>query len=328
MNKSQKSLWIGIGVVLAIVAVVALTGWIALRPEPEMLTGEVAASEYRVSNKVPGRVAVIYVEEGQTVQAGDTLAYIDSPEVDAKMQQARAARSAANAQSTKAQNGARQQQIAGAYEMWQKAQVGVDIAKKSYDRVQSLYDKKVVSAQKRDEVEAQYRAAVATANAAKSQYDLACAGAQEEDKEAANALVAQADGAIREVTSYVNERYITAPCDGEVTDIFSKHSDLIGTGSPVMNILDMSDVWFTFSVREDLIGGLQPGRVVQVQIPALGEQTYPAKVTYMKAMASYATWRTTKTNGQYDVKSFDLKLVPTEAIEGLRPGMTAVIKAS
>ena len=328
MNKSQKSLWIGIGVVLAIVAVVALTGWIALRPEPEMLTGEVAASEYRVSNKVPGRVAVIYVEEGQTVQAGDTLAYIDSPEVDAKMQQARAARSAANAQSTKAQNGARQQQIADAYEMWQKAQVGVDIAKKSYDRVQSLYDKKVVSAQKRDEVEAQYRAAVATANAAKSQYDLACAGAQEEDKEAANALVAQADGAIREVTSYVNERYITAPCDGEVTDIFPKRSDLIGTGSPVMNILDMSDVWFTFSVREDLLGGLQPGQVVQVQIPALGEQTYPAKVTYMKAMASYATWRATKTNGQYDVKSFDLKLVPTEAIEGLRPGMTAVIKAS
>ena len=328
MNKSQKSLWIGIGVVLAIVAVVALTGWIALRPEPEMLTGEVAASEYRVSNKVPGRVAVIYVEEGQTVQAGDTLAYIDSPEVDAKMQQARAARNAANAQSTKAQNGARQQQIAGAYEMWQKAQVGADIAKKSYDRVQSLYDKKVVSAQKRDEVEAQYRAAVATANAAKSQYDLACAGAQEEDKEAANALVAQADGAIREVTSYVNERYITAPCDGEVTDIFPKRSDLIGTGSPVMNILDMSDVWFTFSVREDLLGGLQPGQVVQVQIPALGEQTYPAKVTYMKAMASYATWRATKTNGQYDVKSFDLKLVPTEAIEGLRPGMTAVIKAS
>ena len=328
MDKSQKSLWIGLGVVLAIVAIVALTGVIALRPEPEMLTGEVAASEYRVSNKVPGRVAVIYVEEGQQVKSGDTLAYIDSPEVDAKMQQARAARSAASAQSTKAQNGARQQQIAGAYEMWQKAQVGVDIAKKSYDRVQTLYDKKVVSAQKRDEVEAQYRAAVATANAAKSQYDLACAGAQDEDKEAANALVAQADGAIREVTSYVNERYITAPCDGEVTDIFPKRSDLIGTGSPVMNILDMSDVWFTFSVREDLLGGLQPGQVVQVQIPALGEQTYPAKVTYMKAMASYATWRATKTNGQYDVKSFDLKLVPTEAIEGLRPGMTAVIKVS
>ena len=328
MDKSQKSLWIGLGVVLAIVAIVALTGVIALRPEPEMLTGEVAASEYRVSNKVPGRVAVIYVEEGQQVKSGDTLAYIDSPEVDAKMQQARAARSAASAQSTKAQNGARQQQIAGAYEMWQKAQVGVDIAKKSYDRVQTLYDKKVVSAQKRDEVEAQYRAAVATANAAKSQYDLACAGAQDEDKEAANALVAQADGAIREVTSYVNERYITAPCDGEVTDIFPKRSDLIGTGSPVMNILDMSDVWFTFSVREDLLGGLQPGQVVQVQIPALGEQTYPAKVTYMKAMASYATWRATKTNGQYDVKSFDLKLVPTEAIEGLRPGMTAVIKVA
>lgn len=325
MNKTEKSIAVGIIAIIALVALVAVIGAVALKPEPELLCGEVAAREYRVANKVPGRIEEVYVAEGDMVSEGDTLAYVYSPEVSAKMEQAKAARSAASAQSMKAQNGAREQQIAAAYEMWQKAQVGVNIAKKSFDRVQSLYEKKVISAQKHDEAEAQYQAAIATANAAKSQYDLACAGAQEEDKLAANALVAKANGAIMEVNSYINERYLIAPASGEVTDIFPNKGDLVGTGTPVMNILDMGDVWLTFSVREDLLKGLAVGTEVQVQIPALGEQTYSAKVTYMKAMASYATWRATKTNGQYDVKSFDLKLVPQEPIEGLRPGMTAII---
>ncbi len=167
MNNDQRSLWTGIGIVIAIVAIVGVIGVFVLPQEDDLIAGEVCAEEYRVANKVPGRVSILYVEEGDMVHTGDTLAYISSPEVDAKMQQARAARAAADAQSKKAQNGARQQQVEAAYEMWQKALVGVDIAKKSFDRVQTLYDKKVVSAQKRDEAEAQYRAAVATANAAR-----------------------------------------------------------------------------------------------------------------------------------------------------------------
>lgn len=325
MNTDQKNLWIGIGVVIAAVAVMAIIGLVVLQPQPEMITGEVCADEYRVANKVPGRLSQLFVEEGQHVRAGDTLAYISSPEVDAKMQQARAARAAADAQSTKAQNGARQQQIASAYEMWQKAEVGVDIAKKSFDRVQTLYDKKVISAQKRDEAEAQYRAAVATSNAAKLQYDMAREGAQSEDKAAASALVRQAEGAVSEVESYVRDRYLLAPCDGEVAEIYAKRSDLIGTGSPVMSILDMSSLWITVSVREDLLGDLRVGNTVDVRIPALGEKTYRCKVTYLKAMATYAVWRATKINGQYDVKSFDVKLVPVEPIPDVRPGMTAIV---
>ena len=326
MEKSKRNLWIGIGVVIAVVVIVALIGVVALRPEPEVLMGEVMATEYRVANKVPGRLDTLYVEESSQVRVGDTLAYISSPEVDAKLTQAKAARTAASAQSSKANSGARQQQIASAYEMWQKAQAGVDIAKKSYDRVQALYDKKVVSAQKRDEAEAQYKAAVATANAAKQQYDLAMEGAQSQDRLAAQALVAQASGAVSEVESYIHDRFLIAPCDGEVMEIYPQRSELLGTGSPVMSIVDMNDVWFTFSVREDLLQDLKVGSVVEVQIPALGEQTYKAKVTYLRAMASYATWRATKTNGQYDVKSFDVKLVPQEKIPDMRPGMTVIIK--
>lgn len=326
MENTKKQSLIGVGVLIAVVVVLAVVGLIVLRPEPEVLMGEAEASEYRVSGKVPGRVEEFYVHEGDQVKAGDTLVFINSPEVSAKLEQAQAARSAASAQAGKAEKGARQQQITAAYQMWQKAQVGVDITKKSLDRVQSLYDKKVVSAQKRDEVEAQYKAAVATANAAKSQYDMALEGAQQEDKEAALALVAQANGAIAEVQSYMGERYLTAPCDGEVVEIYPKRTELIGTGSPVMSIVDMSDMWFTFSVREDLLGNLKVGKVVEVTIPALGDGTYQARVTYLRAMASYATWRATKNNGQYDMKSFDVRMVPVEEIPGLRPGMTAIIK--
>lgn len=327
MENTKKQSLIGVGVLIAVVVVLAVVGLIVLRPEPEVLMGEAEASEYRVSGKVPGRVEEFYVHEGDQVKAGDTLVFINSPEVSAKLEQAQAARSAASAQAGKAKKGARQQQITAAYQMWQKAQVGVDIAKKSLDRVQSLYDKKVVSAQKRDEVEAQYKAAVATANAAKSQYDMALEGARQEDKEAALALVAQANGAIAEVQSYMGERYLTAPCDGEVVEIYPKRTELIGTGSPVMSIVDMSDMWFTFSVREDLLGNLKVGKVVEVTIPALGDGTYQARVTYLRAMASYATWRATKNNGQYDMKSFDVRMVPEEEIPGLRPGMTAIIKS-
>ncbi len=326
MKKSDRNLWIGIGGVIAVVVIVAVIGIVALRPEPEMVMGEVAATEYRVLNKVPGRLDTFYVEEGQHVRAGDTLAYVSSPEVSAKLAQAEAARSAASAQSSKAKNGARQQQILSAYEMWQKAEAGVDIAKKSYDRVQALFDKKVVSAQKRDEAEAQYKVAVATANAARQQYEMAKEGAQQEDKMAASALVAQANGAVSEVQSYLNDRYLVAPCNGEIAQIYPKRSELLSTGSPVLSVLDMSDVWFTFSVREDLLNGMTVGSETMVTIPALGEQTYKARITSIRAMASYATWRATKTNGQYDVKSFDVKLFPTETIAGLRPGMSVIIK--
>lgn len=326
MENNKKQSLIGVGVLMAAVIVIAIVGFISLRPEPEELLGEVCATEYRVAGKVPGRVEALLVKEGDMVKEGDTLVFINSPEVAAKLSQAKAARAAASAQSSKAKKGARQEQIASAYEMWQKAQVGVDISKKSLERTQSLFDKHVISAQKRDEVEAQYKAAVATANAAKLQYDMALEGAQVEDKEAAQALVEKANGAIAEVESYMGERYLVSPCDGEVVEIYPKRTEIIGTGSPVMSIVDMNDVWFSFSVREDLLGNLKVGEVVEVNIPALGEQTYKAQVTYLRAMASYATWRATKNNGQYDVKSFDVKLVPVEKIANLRPGMTAVIK--
>ena len=226
----------------------------------------------------------------------------------------------------KAQHGARGEQITGAYELYQKAKAGEEIYRKSYERVQRLYDKGVVSAQKRDEVEAQYKAAVATVKAAKSQYDMAVAGAREEDKAAAEAQVARVDGILQEVAAAEAEKYLLSPCDGEVSEMFPKVGELVGQGSPVMSIVDLNDVWFTFAVREDMLSKFSMGSVIEVTIPALSNNTkYPLTVTYIKSMGTYATWRSTKQNGGYDVRTFDVKCRPLGTIPGLRPGMTALV---
>ena len=326
MKTKNKDLRTGLFALIIVIVIIFIIGLIINRPEPLIIEGEAVASEVRISGKIPGRINKFLAEEGSQVKAGDTLVIIESPELNAKLEQANAAENAAQAQNKKAIKGARVETITGAYEMWQKAVVGVDIAKKSYDRVQKLYDKGVVPTQKRDEAEAQYKAAVATSAAAKSQYDMAKNGAESEDKEAALAMVNRAKGAVDEVKSYLNEITLTSPIDGEVSEIFPKRGELVGTGAPIMSIVDLNDMWFSFNVREDLLGDMKMGKTFKVKIPALNNQLVEVKVTYIRALASYATWKATKTTGQFDVKTFEVRARPTSVINDLRPGMSAVLE--
>ena len=326
MKKQNKELRVGLMGLIIVLVLVFVIGIYVYKPEPVILQGEAVASEVRISGKVPGRIKEFMGEEGSFIHAGDTLVIIDSPELDAKLDQATSAEDAALAQNRKANKGARKELIFGAYELWQKSLGGVDITKKSYDRVQRLYDKGVLPAQKRDEAEAQYKAAVATANAAKSQYDMAMNGAELEDKEAALALVNRAKGAVKEVKSYLSETMLTSPIDGEISEIYPKRGELVGTGAPIMSIVDMNDIWFSFNVREDLLGSMKVGSTFKVKIPALNNQEVEVKISYVKALASYATWKATKTSGQYDVKTFEVRARPTQKVNDLRPGMTALVE--
>lgn len=328
MKKSNNDLRVGLIGLIIVVVLVFVIGLYVYKPEKEIIQGEAVASEVRISGKVPGRIHNFLSEEGSQVHAGDTVVVIESPELYAKLDQANAAEDAAQAQNQKAINGARKEQIAGAYEMWQKANVGVDISKKSFERVQRLFDKGVIAAQKRDEAEAQYKAAVATAKAAKSQYDLAVSGAQTEDKEAALALVNRAKGAVQEVKSYLQETTLTSPIDGEISEIYPKQGELVGTGAPIMSVVNLNDIWFTFNVREDLLGNMKMGSVFTVKIPALNNETAQVKINYIKALASYATWKATKVSGDFDVKTFEVRARPVKKIADLRPGMTALIEES
>ena len=326
MKKSNQDLRTGLIALIVVVILIFIVGIIINRHEPVIIQGEADASEIRISGKIPGRIKEFRGEEGSQVKAGDTLVIIDSPELTAKLEQASAAQNAASAQDRKANKGARKELILGAFEMYQKAQVGVDITKKSYDRVQRLFDKGVVTAQKRDEAEAQYKASVATSNAAKSQYDMALNGAEKEDKEAALALVDRAKGAVNEVKSYIRETTLTSPINGEITEIYPKCGELVGTGAPIMSIVDLNDMWFTFNIREDLLDDLKMGKTFNVKVPALNTRVIAVKVNYIKALASYATWKATKTTGQFDVKTFEVRARPTSKITDLRPGMTALFE--
>lgn len=324
-DKKHSGLLIGLIALVLVIAVVSLIGWIVLKPDPIVLQGQAEATEVRVSGKVPGRIETFRVSEGMQVKQGDTLVFLSSPELNAKLFQATSAEDAAAAQDMKARKGARAEQIAGAYELWQKAEVGVQLADKTFKRVQNMFNEGVVPAQKRDEAEAAWQAAVATAKAAKSQYDMAVNGAEQEDKLAAAALVNRAKGAVSEVKSYLSETTLVAPLSGEISDIFPKQGELVGSGAPIMSIVDLSDMWVVFNIREDLLPAIRMGKEFEAKVPALNNQVVKLKVNYIKAMASYATFKATKTNGGFDVKSFEVRAKPVNPVEGLRPGMSLMV---
>jgi len=309
----------------AVVIIVAVIGFFAFDHDPEIIQGQVEVTEYRVSSKVPGRILELRVKEGDYVKVGDTLAILDAPEVRAKMTQAQSAESAAAAMNEMAQNGARQEQIRGAYSVLQQAKAGLEIAEKSYKRVQRLFDEGVMTAQKRDEAFANYKAMEAQVKAAQSQYDMARNGARMEERKASAAQVARAQGAVQEVNSYINETVQTAQMEGEVSDIYPKVGELVGTGSPIMSISVMSDMWGTFNVREDQLNGLSVGKTFEAFVPAYNKNIR-MKVYYLKDEGSYAVWKATKANGQFDLKTFEVKARPIDKIDGLRPGMSLVIK--
>ena len=324
-KEQKKNILLAVAGFASVVAIVALIGFLALGRDPEVIQGEMEVEEYRVSGKVPGRILELRVKEGDFVKAGDTLAIIEAPEVEAKMVQAQSAADAAMAMEQMTQNGARKEQIQAAAQLLEQAKAGLEIAEKSYNRMKVLFEEEVVSAQKYDEAEAMYKSAQAQVKAAKSSYDMAVNGARAEEKRAASATAGQARGAVQEVQGYIRETVQTAQMDGEVTDVYPKVGELVGTGTPIMSIAIMDDQWATFNIREDLLKDITVGQEITVRIPALDKEA-KMKITSMKDKGSFAAWKATKASGQYDQKTFEVKARPADQIAGIRPGMTVILK--
>lgn len=325
MTYESKNMVVAFVVMLGIVALVILAGFILLKPKPEIVIGQAEASVIRVSGKVPGRVQAYIFEEGELVKKGDTVVLIYSPEIFAKATQAQAIHSAAEAQNAKTNKGLRPEQIQSAYELWQKAAVGLDLAEKSYKRLQNLYNKGVIPAQKRDEAEATYKSMLASEKAAHAQYNMATKGAQSEDKALTAALIRQSEGSMQEVEAYLKEGALTSPINGEVSEIFPHVGELVGTGAPIMNIMNLDDMWVVFSLREDKLNDAHIGNIIDAFIPALNNKEIKIKVVSMRDMGTYAVWKATKTYGQYDAKTFEIKARPTSKIPNLRPGMSVIL---
>jgi len=324
-KKQHNSVMMAVAAFVLVIIIIGAIGFFTIGHDDEVIQGQIEVEEYRVSTKVPSRILRICVSEGDYVKAGDTLVILDAPEVEAKAEQAQGAIDAAQAMSAMAQAGARKEQIQGAYELWQQAKAGQEIAEKSYQRVQRLFDEGVVSEQKRDEAYAAFKAYEAQAQAAKSQYDMAMNGARNEEKAAAKGQVKAYEGKMQEVKAYRKETVQVAQMAGEVSTIYPKVGELIGAGSPIMTISIMDDLWGTFNIREDQLQGMKKGDTFKAFVPAFSKDI-TMKVTSIKDQGSYATWKATKSNGQYDMKTFEVKARPTEKFDGLRPGMSVVKK--
>jgi len=321
------SVWakiVGSVVVIGIVSGVSYIFYEAYQPKPLRLQGEIDAQYYSVSSKVPGRIDRVAVNKGDVVSVGDFIFSINSPEVQAKLKQAQSAKDAAGAVSKQANKGARKQQIAAAKDQWHRANEAEKLLLKTYNRIEKLFKEGVLPEQKRDEVYTKYKAAQYQSNAAKQMYMMAKEGARDEQKEAARAQEEVYAGKVDEVNAYIKETKQYAFHSGEVSQIMIHEGELAPTGFPVVTLVDINDSWAKFHVREDLLKYFTKGTVLELEVPAI-ERTLPFKVTHISVMGEYATWRAAEAGKGFDLKSFEVELRPTEAVEGLRVGMSVLI---
>lgn len=330
LNKEQqsenRSLMTVMGIVVLAVIAIAIIGFVFMNKPPEIIEGQAEGTTVRISGKLPGRVMEFYVREGDTVAPGDTLVRIHSAVVEAQLTEAEAMQTVARAQDRKIDAGTRSQIVQAAADMLAQARAAESIAQKTYQRMQNLYSQGVISEQKRDEAKAAYDAAVAARGAAQSQLSLARAGAQKEDKQSAAAMVEAAGGGVSQVQALLADSYLTAPTAGTIDQIYPEPGELVATGAPIMNLLKADDRWITFNVREELLPELTMGKTISVMVPALGKKDIDVSIYYIRDMGSYATWQATKSTGDWDSRTFQIKARPTEKIPDLRLGMTVVYK--
>ncbi len=323
-QKENKVLLVSMCLLVVAVIVLAIIGFVFLDKPDVIVEGQADATSVRISGKLPGRVVEFYVREGDQVRKGDTLVHIHSSLAEAKLMQAQGMETVARTQENKVDDGTRPQIIATAKQMAAQAEAAVTIAEKTYRRMENLFKEGVVSEQKRDEAKAAYDAAVAAHKAALSQVSLAEQGAQKQDKESAAAMVNVAKGGVAEVESVLEDQYLTAPCDGQIDQIYPEESELVMMGAPIMSLLRLDDKWVTFNVREDLLKDMPLGGEIEIMIPALDKKKAKARIYYSRDLGSYATWQATKTVGQWDSKTFEIKARTIDSIPELRPGMTII----
>lgn len=321
--KHKESIFIALAIIVLISAI-ALVGIYIQRREPLLMQGVIECTTYKASSKIAGRIDSMAVRQGDRVTKGEILYRLSTPELDAKLEQAMAAQSAASAIDNKVVSGARKGEISAARNLWQKAQAGLQLAEKSFLRMQDLYSRGVIAAQQFDEAEANYKAAKATEQAAHAEYNMVRDGATKDDKEAAAAQLRKAEGAVNEVNSYLEDATVYSPINGEVSGILAEQGELVGSGYPAVTIIDTSDMWATFNLREEFLPHIHIGTILPTFIPALDTEA-DMEVYYISPQADFATWSATRTQGSFDIRTFVIKARPLQQPSHLRPGMSVLV---
>lgn len=325
MKLNSRSLSWAFVIVMVAIALFTAIGMIVMNRQPTVLQGQIETTEIRISGKLPGRIDTFLVKEGDWVKRGDTLVVINSPTVEAKYRQVGALEQVAQQQNKKVDAGTRKQIIATALQLWNKTKSDLTLATTTRRRILTLYADSVVTSQRKDEIEALYQSAVAAERAAYQQYQLAVDGAQSEDKASALSLVDAARSTVDEVSSLLLDARLTAPENGQIATIFPRRGELVAPGTPLMNLVVMSDAHVVLNVREDFMPQFPMGSTFTGDVPALGQKGIEFKIYYISPLGSFATWKSTKQTGSYDMQTFEIHARPVNKTEGLRPGMSVLV---
>ena len=310
---------------VACLLVLGVGFWMGTHPSEEPLYGVMQAKTVDVAAKVTGRVETLPVHEGDTVSAGQLLMTLDIPEVEAKLKEVEALKSAATARQSLVDEGARPQEIRAAKAQMQRAQAGQELAQKTFNRVHALYREGLISKQKHDEALAQKKSADELLAAAKEQYDIALTGARTQEKQAATALTAQATGGVEQVESLVKEKNVTSPIASEISRIYVEIGEVAAAGLPLATLVDLSDQWAVFNIREDDLPKITKGAVLSAEIPALNAKNVQFKVYFINPRGDYATWRATRQSSGYDLRTCEVRARPVQPVSDLRPGMSVIV---
>jgi len=298
--------------------------WLATRAPPLTVQGEVSADRVDISPRVAGRVAKLGANVGDTVERGAVIAELESPQLVATLIAARAALSVAKADLDRI-NSTRPETIAARKAELAAAEADVTLNQETFDRKAQLARTGNTPQSVLDEATRNLELATRKRESAQAALQLATTGASPEERALAAAQVKQAEAALNQRDVDVGELTVRAPIAAQVTTRVAALGENFSVGSPLFSLIDMGNVWFTFNLREDLLGGLKVGDTFDVTVPAFKSQVIPVRVTMINVQGQYATWRATRATGDFDLRTFEVRAVPTQPVEGLRPGMSAIV---
>ncbi len=324
MKTRNKYIWYSILVILVVIVAVYALYRYDVNANREVIQGTVECRTYRASSKIPGRIDSMFVSEGEWVEQGKLLYTISTPELRAKLEQAAALESAAEALNREVERGARSEQIEAARSMWHKAVAGLELADKSYMRIKRLYDKGVATKQQYDEALAAQQAMQATVDAAYAEYRLVMEGATKEQKQAVEAKVREAQGAVDEVNTYIDDARVYAPISGRISGIIAESGELVSAGYPVITILDLNDRWVVFNIKESAMHGIEIGYMFNAFIPAIDREV-EFEIDYIASEADFATWSSTRARGGFDIRTFEVHATPCDTTINILPGMSVIV---
>jgi HlyD family secretion protein len=309
-------------VTLVVAGIVGLSIWYLARPQPLIVQGEADATRVDIAARIDGRVGQRPVDRGENVAKGQLLFEIDNPELVAKWRQAQAGVDVAKAQLANILAGTRAETIAQRKAEDEAAEANFTLAQRTYDRIKELAGSGNAPLQRLDEATNSLEVAKRQQDQAKLAYEEAVNGATKEERAIAETNVLKAQASVDTIKAQVDELVVKSPIAGQVYQIGAELGEYVSPGVPLLSLVDLSDVWLRFNLREDLVRGLKVGDRFTVRAPALGDQEIPAEINLIATRGEYAGWRATRATGDFDLRTFEVRAYPITPLPGLRPGMS------